>query len=82
MKFEKYGFKVNDFFDGEWYKGDLLIYEGLGFGEEQKISVALYTLCKKEDVGDVSKIIFRGEYDEMENYLKKINREKKLNGLI
>ena len=77
----KYGFK-EETPDNQWLSGDLIIYAGLGQDKNDYFTIQLMTLCNMNDVGDTEKIIFRGTYDEMENYLKQYFRNKQLDKLI
>lgn len=79
--FEKYGFQET-IPENEWCKDDLIIYAGLGQDENNNFTIELYTLCKRDDVGDSEKIIFRGELNEIETHFRKHNRPKTIDELL
>ncbi len=78
MLFNEFELKETD----EWYKDDLIIYRGLGQDSNDDFVIELYTLCGINDVGLSDKIIFRGEYNEMVNFIKTEYRDDQLIKLL
>ena len=80
LLFKKYGFELKE--TDEWYKDDLIIYRGIAQDSNNNFVVELYTLCGFNDVELSEKIIFRGEYDEMVNFIKGGYRDDQLIKLL